>query len=68
MKFGYIIPFCKIWMVKDLAYIFLRNIVSIYGVLWEIILDKDKFFILKFWITLVVLFRIKKKLLIVFYL
>ena len=42
------ILYFKIYMVKDLAYMFLRIIVINHGVLNEVILNQNKFFTLKF--------------------
>jgi len=47
-KYIYMILYFKIYMVKDLAYMFLRIIVINHGVLNEVILNQNKFFTLKF--------------------
>ncbi|APA11524.1 hypothetical protein SS1G_04937 [Sclerotinia sclerotiorum 1980 UF-70] len=61
-KFAHMIPFCETWTADGLAYIFMRNIVSIHGVPDEIISDRDKLFTSKFWSTLMALLGIKRKL------
>ncbi|APA12632.1 hypothetical protein sscle_09g074020 [Sclerotinia sclerotiorum 1980 UF-70] len=62
IKFAHMIPFCETWTADDLAYMFMRNIVSIHGVPDEIISDRDKIFTSKFWSTLTVLLGVKRKL------
>ena len=47
-KYIYMILYSKIYMAKNLAYIFLRIIIINYRVLNEIILNQDKFFTSKF--------------------
>jgi hypothetical protein len=47
-KYTYIILYLKASTAEDLAYIFLRVIVANYSAPEEIILDKNKFFILRF--------------------
>jgi len=47
-KYIYIILYSKIYMIKDLAYIFLRIVITNYKVPNEIILNKNKFFTSKF--------------------
>ena len=47
-KYIYFILYLEALLAKDLAYIFLKYIVSNYRLLKEIILDRDKLFILKF--------------------
>jgi len=61
-KFAYMIPFKETWDAEQLAYVFLRIIVSIHGVPDEIISDRDKLFTSKFWTTLLALMGIKRKL------
>ncbi|CCD46815.1 hypothetical protein BofuT4_P115210.1 [Botrytis cinerea T4] len=61
-KFAYMIPFKETWDAEQLAYVFLRVIVSIHGVPDEIISDRDKLFTSKFWTTLLALMGIKRKL------
>jgi hypothetical protein len=61
-KFAYMIQFCETWTAEDLAYIFLRIIVSVHGIPNEIISDRDKLFTSKFWETLMALTGIKRKL------
>jgi hypothetical protein len=48
-KFGYFLPYRKSSIAKELVYIFLRRIMANHGLLREIILDRNKLFILKFW-------------------
>jgi hypothetical protein len=45
-KYIYMILYLKASIVEDLAYVFLRVIVINYSALEEMILDKNKFFIL----------------------
>jgi len=66
-KYVYIILYFEIYIAKDLAYIFLRIMVTNYRVLNEVISNQDKFFTSKFWIALVALLGIKQKLSIAFY-
>ena len=54
-------------MTEILLQVFLRIIITNYGISREIILDRDKLFILKFWTTLMVLLGIKGKLLSAFH-
>jgi hypothetical protein len=53
--------------VEDLAYIFLRIIIANHSALEEMISDRNKFFILRFWKAFIVLLGIKRKLSISFY-
>ena len=48
-KFAYYIPYQESSSAEDMAYIFLRNIVSVYGLLNEILSDRGIIFTLKFW-------------------
>jgi hypothetical protein len=68
IKFGYILPFKETYIVEDLARVFIRNIVSIYRIPIEIISNRDKLFISKFWEILIIFIDIKRKILIVFHL
>ncbi|KAK1493786.1 hypothetical protein CTAM01_09247, partial [Colletotrichum tamarilloi] len=47
-KFIYFIPYKELSTIEDLVYIFIKVILSNYGLLKEIILNRDKLFILKF--------------------
>jgi hypothetical protein len=48
-KFGYFLPYRKSSIAEELAYTFLRRIVANYRLPREMISDRDKLFILKFW-------------------
>jgi hypothetical protein len=45
-KYTYIILYLKASIAKNLAYMFLKVIIANYSILEEMILDKNKFFIL----------------------
>ncbi|UQC81185.1 uncharacterized protein CLUP02_06671, partial [Colletotrichum lupini] len=47
-KFTYFILYKELSIIKDLVYIFTKTILLNYGLLKEIILNKDKLFISKF--------------------
>jgi len=47
-KYGYFIPYLEASDAEALAYTFLRVIIANYGLLKEIILDRDKLFTSKF--------------------
>jgi hypothetical protein len=47
-KYGYFVPYIKSNTAEDLVYAFLRVIISQYGLLKEIISDRDKLFTSKF--------------------
>jgi len=66
-KYAYFILYLEVLLVEDLAYIFLKYIVSNHGLLEEIISDRDKLFISKFWKLLIEQLGTKHKLLTVFY-
>jgi hypothetical protein len=51
-KYGYFVPYKESSDAKDLAYAFLRTIVSQHGLPEEIISDRDKLFTSKFWKSL----------------
>jgi hypothetical protein len=57
----------KLNMAKKLLYILFRTIIINHGAPKEIILDRDKLFIFKFWIILMALMGIKRKLSLVFH-
>jgi hypothetical protein len=46
IKYTYIMPYLKVSIVEDLAYVFLRVIVANYSAPEEIISDRNKLFIL----------------------
>ncbi|UQC81814.1 uncharacterized protein CLUP02_07300, partial [Colletotrichum lupini] len=48
IKFVYFIFYKKLNIIKDLIYIFTKTIFSNYNLLKEIILDRNKLFILQF--------------------
>jgi hypothetical protein len=48
IKFKYILFFKELYIIKDLARIFIRNIINIYKILIKIIFNKNKLFTLKF--------------------
>ena len=67
MKYIYIILYKESSTVEDLVQVLLKTVFIYYRVLDEIILDRDKLFISKFWTILLVLLGSKRKLSIVFY-
>ena len=48
IKWGTFIPYKESSTAEDLAYAFLRWIVAEHSLLWELISDRDKLFMLKF--------------------
>ncbi|KAI3535955.1 hypothetical protein CSPX01_11112, partial [Colletotrichum filicis] len=48
IKFIYFIFYKKLSIIKNLVYVFIKIIFLNYGLLKEIILNRDKLFILKF--------------------
>ncbi|KAI3534482.1 hypothetical protein CSPX01_12099, partial [Colletotrichum filicis] len=48
IKFTYFIFYKKLSIIKDLVYVFTKVILLNYGLLKEIIFNKNKLFILKF--------------------
>ena len=56
-KYVYIVLYKESSIVEDLAQVLLQTVFLYHGVLDEIILDRDKIFISKFWATLIVLLR-----------
>jgi hypothetical protein len=66
-KFGYFLPYKKSSIAEELVYTFLRRIVANYGLLREIILDRDKLFTSKFWQVLTAKIGTRAKLSIVFH-
>ena len=67
-KYITVILFNKTYTAIQLGYIFLDRVVRIYGFPKEIILDRDKLFILSYWKTITVQLGVKQKLSIVYYL
>jgi hypothetical protein len=67
-KYACILLYKIIYIIIDIAYIFLREIIINHGILEEIISDRDKLFILKFWTILIISLGIKYKISILFYL
>jgi hypothetical protein len=67
-KYMILVLFLTTGIAKDLAHVFLREVVLQHGLPEEIISDRDKLFTLKFWITLTALLGIKRKISISFYL
>jgi hypothetical protein len=53
IKYVYFIFYKKDLTVEKLVYIFNRNIIINYGILEEIISNRDKLFILNFWKSLI---------------
>lgn len=62
MKYVHTEPLKGIMTAEDMAHQFLKVIVSNHGVLKRIILDRDKLFMTKFWMTLTNLMGIDHKL------
>jgi hypothetical protein len=52
-KYAYFISYKKDSTVEELIYTFNRNIIANYGILEEIINNKDKLFISNFWKSLI---------------
>jgi hypothetical protein len=52
IKYAYFISYKEDSTVEELVYIFNRNIITNYGILKEIISNKDKLFISNFWKSL----------------
>lgn len=48
-KVAHFIPVKSTYLSSDVAYVFIRDIVSLYGVLKKIVLDMDARFTSKFW-------------------
>jgi hypothetical protein len=53
IKYAYFISYKKDLTVEELVYTFNRNIIANYGILKEIINNKDKLFISNFWKSLI---------------
>jgi GT2 family glycosyltransferase len=67
-KYIYIVLYNKSSTAEILLQVFLRIIIANHGISREIISDRDKLFILKFWTTLMALLGTKRKLSSAFYL
>jgi hypothetical protein len=52
-KYAYFIPYKEGLTVEELVYTFNRNIITNYGILKEIISNRDKLFISNFWKSLI---------------
>ena len=65
-KFSYFIPTTKNIDTKQLAYIMLRNIVNVYGLLIKIISNKGTTFTFKFWQSFMLKLKLNQKLTTVF--
>ena len=61
-KFGHFIPYKEASTATDLAYSFLRNIVSLHGMPREIISDRGSVFVSKFWQGLITQLGVQHKL------
>jgi hypothetical protein len=66
-KYGYFIPYKEASNSEELAYTFLKNIVSNHGLPEEIVLDRGTTFASKFWQALMAQLGLKHKLSIVYY-
>jgi hypothetical protein len=66
-KYIYIILYLEASMAEDFVYAFLRVVVANHSIPEKMILDKDKFFISRFWKIFIVLLGIKRKLSTSFY-
>jgi hypothetical protein len=53
IKYAYFIPYKEGLTAEELIYIFNRNVIANYGILEEIISNKDKLFISNFWKSLI---------------
>ena len=62
-KYGYFIPYKEASLTEDLAYTFYKYVVRNHGLPEEIIFDRDKLFISKFWKSLMDLVGTKHNLL-----
>jgi hypothetical protein len=61
-KYTYMVSYNKSNTTKKLSHILLRTIIANHGAPKEIISDRDKLFISKFWTTLMALMGTKRKL------
>jgi hypothetical protein len=53
IKYAYFIPYKEGLTAEELVYTFNRNIITNYGILEEIISNRDKLFISNFWKSLI---------------
>jgi len=67
-KYAYIISILKTQDALIIAQVFLQTIFANYGILNEVILNKDKLFTSKFWKTLIAFLKMKQKMSTAFYL
>ena len=61
-KYTYFLPYKEASNTEELAYTFLRTIASQHGLPEQIISDRDKLFIAKFWKSLIAQLGVKHKL------
>ena len=66
-KYGHFVPYKESSNAKELAYAFIKIVISQHGLPDKIILNRDKLFILKFWKLLIVQLGANYKLSIAFY-
>ena len=52
-KYGYFIPYKESFSAEDLAYMFNKHIIGNHGIPKKIINNRDKFFISRFWKSLI---------------
>ena len=62
-KYGYFILYKKISLAENMAYIFYKYVIGNHGLSEEIIFNRDKLFIFKFWKSLINLVDTKHNLL-----
>jgi hypothetical protein len=67
IKYAYFISYKEGLIVKNLVYAFNRNVIANHEILEEIISNRDKLFISKFWKSLINQLRIHQKFLIVYH-
>jgi hypothetical protein len=67
IKYAYFISYKEELIVENLVYAFNRNVIANHEILEEIISNRDKLFISKFWKSLINQLRIYQKLLIVYH-
>ena len=68
IRYKYFVLYKESSNIEELVYIFSKIIIVQYRLLEEIIIDRDKLFISKFWTILITQIRTNHKLLIIFYL
>ena len=66
-KYAYFIPYKEGSTAEDLVYAFNKNVIANYGILEEIISDRDKLFTSKFWKLLINQLGIHQRLLIAYH-